>query len=153
MTHKEALQLAKTRKHFLRDHPEWKSNKEVVMMSVQHSAEGLSYADPVLRADEEVVLAAVQFYSFSLGSSLVKEYPRIFDDLVKLKGNGFLFSCCNNFYDPVRLKVAEHPEFCPTIKQIEIGMKDKNKNVRRIYSLRKDEWLSKIEENKLRNNI
>ncbi len=44
-------------------------------------------------------------------------------------------------------------DYIPTLEQIEIGLKDKEQQVRSIYELRKDELLAKMEENQLINSL
>lgn len=50
-----------------------------------------------------------------------------------------MFSCWNNQIDRVRLQVANHPKFLPTLDQMEIGLQDSDNEVKEIYQLRQDE--------------
>lgn len=45
------------------------------------------------------------------------------------------------------------PNFLPSIFQIEYYLQSNKEEVRRIYELRKDEWLAKMEEQKLKNKV
>lgn len=64
-----------------------------------------------------------------------------------------MFSCWYNFDDKIQLQVANHPEFLPAIEQIKVGLTVYSKEVRIICQLRQDEWLAKMEEDKLRVSI
>ncbi len=66
---------------------------------------------------------------------------------MKKNGEEFLFSCLNNQDYGTRLQVASHPNFLPTLEQIENGLKDAGE-VQQVYKLRQDEWFAKIEEQK-----
>ncbi len=59
----------------------------------------------------------------------------------------------NNLECETRLRVANHTNFFTTVEQIEIGLKDEDGEVKEIYKLRRDEWIARMEENKLRNTI
>lgn len=84
--------------------------------------------------------------------STLKGYQN-FDEIVKKEGEDFLFSCWNNIDWKTRLCVANHPNYLPTLKQIKAGLNDDVIKVKDVYQLRQDEWISKMEGNKLEDNI
>ncbi len=129
-----------------------KNDKEVVLAAVRQEESALYYASNELRKDKSFILQATQINKYACQHSLLNGYKR-FNAIVKKEGINFLFSCWNNESWEIRLQVAKHHNFLPTVKQIESGLKDKCKEVQQVYQLRQDEWLSKMEENKLRNTI
>ena len=177
MTKEEALIKVKEHYWFLRERPEWNNDKEVAVAAVQKNGWNLEYASNKLKNDKEIVLNAVQQWGGALqfasdelkndkdiiltavasdidacDYSLLEGYQN-FDDIAEKEGETFLFSCWNSDDDAIRLRVANHPNFLPTLEQLEIGLEDEGDEVQEIYRLRKDEWLAKIEENKLRNTV
>ncbi len=129
-----------------------KNDKEIVLAAVRQDGSTLYYASDELRQDKEVVLAAtVNDVNACFYYSLLEGYQD-FDEIVEKEGEGFLLSCCNNKDYKTRLQVANHPNFLPTLEQIERGLKDKDEEINQVYQLRQYEWLAKIEENKLRKN-
>lgn len=64
----------------------------------------------------------------------------------KKEGEGFLFYCWDSHSNSIRLQVANHPNFIPTIDQMEIRLQDENEKIKQIYQLRQSEWCAKIEE-------
>ena len=132
--------------------PKLQDDEEVVMKSVAKLGENFQYASERLRSDKSIVLEAVRNYQFAYEHSLLYGY-QYFNAIVKKEGEEFLFSCYKNRYYDLRLEVANHPNFLPTVEQIEQGLNDKDKDVQSVYQLRKDEWLAKMEANKLVNSL
>ncbi len=152
MTKEEAIKKAVQFSNFLQLHPEWNNNKEVVLAAVQKSGWALEHASDEFRKDKEVILSAIANDRWSIRYSLLKGYQD-FDEIVEKEGENFLFSCWDNLDEFVRIHVANHPDFLPNLEQIKIRLEDCSEEVQQVYQLRQDEWLSKMEENKLRNNI
>lgn len=175
MTKEEAFkQIEKNNCEFILNHPEWNNDKEIVLIAVQQDGWALQYVSENMKNDKEIAVLAIaqnpllfQFLSYNLRKdkeiilevsknrtlesfSLLEGYQD-FDEIVEREGEIFFLSCYNNVDNTIRVKVSNHPNFIPTAEQIEVGLNDKNVLVRQIYQLRKDEWLAKIEENKLRN--
>lgn len=128
---------------------EWLDDKEFMTLWVAQGFEVLEFASERLRKDKELVELAVTTNSFNYEHSLLSEY-QTFEESVEKKGEPFLFRNWNNQVLSCRLQVANHPNFLPTLEQIEVGLQDKVDIVKNIYQLRKDEWISKIEEQKIR---
>lgn len=60
MKKEKALKKAKSVHNFLKYHPEWNDDKDVVMVAVKKSGQQLEYASDELKDDKEIGLAAVQ---------------------------------------------------------------------------------------------
>ncbi len=129
-----------------------RNDKEVVLAASREYGLGLFFASADLKKDKELILEIAKVNKYTCKYSLLKGY-QTFEEIVEKEGEEFLFSCWNNLSVEVRLMVANHPKFIPTKEQIEIGIKDRNSETRQVYQLRQDEWLAKIEENKLRNSV
>lgn len=110
-------------------------------MAVQNNCTSIQDMSYKLKKDKEIILIEVK--------NDILECYKTFEEIVEKEGEEFLFSCWNNEEWQTRLQVANHPNFLPTLEQIEIGLKNWHGEVKEIYQLRQDEWLAKIEENKL----
>ncbi len=154
MTREEVLVAAKKNWQFLRKNPEWNNDKEIVMASVKQFKWALEFASDELKNDKEIILAAIVNYSNACKWSLLEGYQD-FNEIVEKEGEDFLFSCWDNKDVQIRMQVANHPDFIPTLEQIENKLNDNEDYsfIKEIYQLRQDEWISKIEENKLRNTL
>lgn len=102
-----------------------------------------------MRKDKEVILEAVRQVFHVCSYSLLDGY-KTFPEILEKEGEEFFFSCWNNVYYRICLGVAQHPNFLPTVEQIEVGLNHPDHSVKQVYELRKDEWLAKIEGNKLK---
>ena len=131
---------------------ELRNDKEIVMAAIKQDGEVLEYASNELRKDKEFILQVVAISTYACKYSLLEGYKN-FNEVVEKEGEEFLFSCWNNKEAKTRLQVANHPNFLPTEEQIEVGLKDQRVGVKEVYQLRKEEWMAKMEENKLRNNL
>lgn len=132
---------------------ELQEDKEIVLAAVQHWGMALGSASDELRKDKEIVLTAVKNNAEACKKSLLEGYQN-FDQIVKKEGEEFLFSCWNNYIFDVKLQVANHSNFLPTVEQIEAILQGNHeKYLKKVYYFRQDEWLAKMEENKLRNTV
>ncbi len=123
-----------------------KEDKSIVMQAIEIDGEILRTLSPSLRKDKDIVLTAIRSDSCACLYSLLEEY-KDFNEVIKNEGESFLFSCWNNFNEDVKLQVANHPNFLPTQEQIETILEDQyqSQEVKKVYQLRKNEWLAKIE--------
>ncbi len=124
-----------------------KDDYDVVLAAVQEHGFALADASERLRSNKFIILTAIQSDIDACSESLLEGYQN-FDEIVEKEGEDFLFACCNNVDLNVKLRVANHPNFLPTIEQIAIGLDDLEK-IKQIYEMRQDEWLAKIEERQL----
>lgn len=128
-----------------------KDDKEIVIIAVKENGMALGFASERLRKDKDVVKAAIICNSGASYFSLIPEYKKL-KKIIRLEGESFLFACWNNANRNVRLQAAKHPSYLPTAEQISKGLRDSEKEVKAVYKLRKDEWLSKLEENQLKSD-
>lgn len=131
---------------------EWKNNKELMAKAINYNYKAFSYVSDKLKKDKDLILAAARKDISCLSYSNLKGYKNI-TEIIDKEGEEFLLSCWNNEDGTIILQVANHPNYLPTIEQINVMLKHRWGKVVDAYKLRQDEWLAKIEENKLRNSI
>lgn len=104
----------------------------------------------ILRSDRDIILK-VGCKNMNLIShySLLKGY-QTFEEIVEKEGESFLFSCWNNEDRSANLIIANHQNFIPTIEQYKKVMEDFDIRLKRVFEIRKEEWLAKWEENALK---
>lgn len=140
---------------FLKKHPEWNNNKEVVLMTVQQDYMALRFASDELKNDKDIALAAIQknYLALNYISDELLGNKELAIAAIQLDGNALqyfynklendadlLFSFWNHKDWEIRLRVANHPKFIHTKEQIEIGIKDSKTNS--VYKKRKLYWES-----------
>lgn len=129
-----------------------KNDKEVVLSAVRNAGVSLQYASRKLRKDKEIIREAFKNNSYATHFSLLKDFNTI-ESIVKGSNEDVLFSCYKNRDSIWRYRASIHPNFLPTLEQIEKGLQDNDLEVRQVYQNRKDEWLAKTEEERIRLNL
>lgn len=121
-------------------------NRKFIAKAIKKNALVYMHIQEEFKTDRELFLEAVRDNSQVCQFTTVSKYKN-FKTLVKEEGEVFLFSCFKNKDFTTRILVANHPNFIPTLEQMEIGLQDKSDKVRDIYKLRQNEWNSKRENN------
>ncbi len=127
------------------------NNINIIKTAINNNPMALQYAPIFARKDKVFILQAATLNDEACKFSLLEGY-QTFDEIVEKEGEGFLFSCYKNDSIIIKLQVATHSNFIPTLDQLKYGLSlgFYDQPVRDIYQLRKDESLAKIEENKLK---
>lgn len=145
-----------------------KKDRDFVLAAVQQNGWMLEFADANLKKDKDVVLAAVQqnkaifdYLSRELGSicNVIKiKYPDYgYEEdkyLTKCESVKYLHdeisksSCFGNFELKIMKHISNAPYFLPSLELIDKGLK--SEETKKIFESRQDEWIAKIEEEKLK---
>lgn len=112
----------------------------------------LKWASRELKNNKEIIIKATANDTNACRFSLLDGYQN-FDEILEKEGESFFFSCWNNRNWDITLEITNHINFLPTLDQIEFILKNTDNEITQIYRLRKDEWLAKMEENKLKNTL
>ncbi len=133
---------------------ELRMDKELCLIVVKVLDRLLDYASDELKKDNELISKSIINNSNACAFSLLEGYQD-FDEIVEKEGEEFLFSCWNNRISETRLQVANHPNFLPTLEQVNVILQDENEQeiIKEVYNLRQDEWIAKIEEKKLKTMV
>lgn len=146
------LAIEKDGKNYLQVSDTLKNDKEIALLAVQKHGRNLRDLPEELRKEKQIILEAFKENSSSIAFSLNTDLDSD-QKIFQIYGNDFICLCGSNRKLKTKLNAIQNINYLPTIKQIENGLKDINYKVRQIYQLRKDEWLAKIEEDKLRDNL
>lgn len=115
---------------------ELKNNRNFILSIIKKNGLVLEHLSFELRNDKEIV-EAIRSNRDACYHSLLEKYSS-FDSVLQRERKLFLFSCWKSNDVDIRFQIASHINFLPTIEQIEVGLKDWNKEVRSIYQLRQD---------------
>lgn len=125
-----------------------KDNREAVLVAVQNNGMALEYASDRLKRDPFIITEAIKKVTASCRYSLLKEYKEL--DWVFENGTEEFLQACYHHNKKDRAKIAKAPNFAPTLQQLENGLNSNIRSISTIFHLRRDEWLAKLEENKLK---
>lgn len=121
-----------------------KNDKEIANLAVERNPLVFEILPESLRKDKDIILNAVRG-SVSMCNYVTLPGYKNFEDILSKEGDGFLFSCLENMDLNVRIRVLQHPDFLPTLEQME-NINTGYQPIKEIYQLRRDEWLAKLEE-------
>lgn len=154
------IAISQESKYFKLLSQEIQDSKVIVLQCIEINPNLLFDLPYLYKSDRDVVLQALMGDADTQRFCEIEEIknnPNYFIEYLQTLENNIGFNdilnrCANNQNFKTKLFIANHPDFLPTTDQIEIGLESR-KALKEVYQLRKDEWLAKIEENKLKNNI
>lgn len=130
---------------------EIKKDKEISLLAVQQNGAALQYLFKKFKKDKEVILKAIQQNGDAFMFSKLNGYQSP-QEIVEKEGYEWLPCFLNSGNFLIRKFVILHPSFFPDKKTIEKGLAER-KNISDLFVLRKDEWIAKIEEDRLKKFI
>ncbi len=165
--------------NLLRYCPNPLNDKVMAMQAMKNNPACFSYiASSLVKKDKEVAMFIMDHYNiYDILDDLLKNDKDILIKYIAISKNGYYINLLESsvvdatyveqlkkllelpLYNKesleVKIKVFTYllPDYVLSLKEIEKELKSKHNEIKEIVELRKDEWLAKIEENKLRNAL